>query len=115
MRISDWSSDVCSSDLGERRSGGVGVVPVADRVLVRAGPQLAHLAVGHVPAGVVVDDAHLHPRVRLAGRTHQLRPVGGVVVDAVYLRDGSGGLGETGDMDEIAAQTLASLLTHRLA
>src|SRR3546814_16925290 len=27
MRISDWSSDVCSSDLVERVAGGAGVVP----------------------------------------------------------------------------------------
>src|SRR3546814_14492109 len=33
MRISDWSSDVCSSDLRERRQVGSEVLKVADLVL----------------------------------------------------------------------------------
>src|SRR3546814_12574731 len=59
MRISDWSSDVCSSDLPVRLKlspGGVGEVVQEDRVL--AGMQVVELAgLPHPHAG----DAALQP------------------------------------------------------
>src|SRR3546814_9701146 len=44
MRISDWSSDVCSSDLGQRADrSGQAVAPVlAKRSVLHAVPQPAH-------------------------------------------------------------------------
>src|SRR3546814_4386825 len=41
MRISDWSSDVCSSDLGRSRHGG-GRLEAHGRELSRPGRQAAH-------------------------------------------------------------------------
>src|SRR3546814_17663290 len=43
MRISDWSSDVCSSDLfGNERAGALGVPPVAAATTDGARPWAAH-------------------------------------------------------------------------
>src|SRR3546814_10889907 len=51
MRISDWSSDVCSSDLGESQGRGEGGV-LLDRVAVQGGPgrRLAEDHGRHQPA-----------------------------------------------------------------
>src|SRR3546814_14323932 len=39
MRISDWSSDVCSSDLGSRRESSQGHAATQDFLEAGAGPQ----------------------------------------------------------------------------
>src|SRR3546814_7775439 len=68
MRISDWSSDVCSSDLGRNLSRSVR--PGAERVLIAA---LARVA----PPPVFLDARHPR-RVRLQqGRAERLRRQGG--------------------------------------
>src|SRR3546814_17561642 len=78
MRISDWSSYVCSSDLGSRNSTSViagrnlsrSVRPGAERVLIAA---LARVA----PPPVFLDARHPR-RVRLQqGRAERLRRQGG--------------------------------------
>src|SRR3546814_14709490 len=78
MRISDWSSYVCSSDLGSRNSTSViagrnlrrSVRPGAARVLIAA---LARVA----PPPVLLDARHPR-RVRLQqGRAERLRRQGG--------------------------------------
>src|SRR3546814_4614383 len=60
MRISDWSSDVCSSDLGAAIRGAIGHV-VADHVAglgrVGDGVALALGAVHHLAADVLAVDA----------------------------------------------------------
>src|SRR3546814_12067173 len=59
MRISDWSSDVCSSDLGRKRAAAAGTLSVA------AGDGAAVLAAG-LPAAARRAIAAAH-----AGRAHQ--------------------------------------------
>src|SRR3546814_15007738 len=44
MRISDWSSDVCSSDLGPTKQDGAGVAWWIT-VVVTASPHYAHVAI----------------------------------------------------------------------
>src|SRR3546814_17516403 len=44
MRISDWSSDVCSSDLGPTKKDGAGVAWWIT-VVVTASPHYAHVAI----------------------------------------------------------------------
>src|SRR3546814_15964514 len=64
MRISDWSSDVCSSDLVPAfcRERLVALAPVVALHQSRtAQPELAHLTCGEVGAGVGVDDPRLEP------------------------------------------------------
>src|SRR3546814_4187509 len=57
MRISDWSSDVCSSDLGE-----------GDRPDLRAGGAGADRRAGRAAGGVAVADMdHRIPELRLDG------------------------------------------------
>src|SRR3546814_8206559 len=51
MRISDWSSDVCSSDLHLLRAGAGG--EIVDRSPVEAGPQFTMREAG--PRGVIGD------------------------------------------------------------
>src|SRR3546814_17825169 len=74
MRISDWSSDVCSSDLLSEDEGGA-AHPVAQRA---AGTmRQRELAVGHL-------DLATGLAAQLADRLDDLghaAPVGGVVVD----------------------------------
>src|SRR3546814_5810091 len=55
MRISDWSSDVCSSDLG--------LPPIAGRVRGLPDQQFARLAIGHVVI-IGIDDAEFDQRER---------------------------------------------------
>src|SRR3546814_19966979 len=52
MRISDWSSDVCSSDLVARRHGPRSGARLLDRALVTLGVQelLPHIADDALPA-----------------------------------------------------------------
>src|SRR3546814_9700838 len=79
MRISDWSSDVCSSDLDLRPPGDIG------EVLLDAAPVLAQLQdaaeifVGHIDGGVDprLLDAVYMDRVGHVGRIVKLlqRPV----------------------------------------
>src|SRR3546814_5628627 len=78
MRISDWSSDVCSSDLVERVQRGLGVLEYhadvaatdAAKLLVRqvvdAAAVEADLAAGNAAGGVQESD-HSRAGQRLAG------------------------------------------------
>src|SRR3546814_8139303 len=89
MRISDWSSDVCSSDLGERLPVvvEVGVVDgrleraAGDALQAGAAEPLEEVAFAHAGARLVVGDArvdltrgapevreHLHPAAGEIGR-----------------------------------------------
>src|SRR3546814_2771996 len=80
MRISDWSSDVCSSDLERERQRGEGEYPrqhAAARPCPDAGIGLAHLTriTGHVvpllPERHVSDPARWIAACRTAGRMPQ--------------------------------------------
>src|SRR3546814_18707374 len=53
MRISDWSSDVCSSDLGEIVDRGRGIA-AGDRIVVRRRERDDDIAVGRLSHGVFV-------------------------------------------------------------
>src|SRR3546814_9783276 len=54
MRISDWSSDVCSSDLAEQRDAGRGLRPLvhADRVTAHDMPKLVREYALHLVGAV---------------------------------------------------------------
>src|SRR3546814_14206183 len=73
MRISDWSSDVCSSDLHRRRPLGqvaVGVVEAAE------GGRRFDAVRGHLQIAAKVANAHPEPRMRqegVVGSTHQVQ------------------------------------------
>src|SRR3546814_4983554 len=56
MRISDWSSDVCSSDLAlaDQHQLGVVVVEVEGRVFLEFRPRDAARALGHAQLALVV-------------------------------------------------------------
>src|SRR3546814_8851296 len=75
MRISDWSSDVCSSDLNVLAAVAL---PVAHAALVVAGipgDVVERLLFGDAPAALADDDGDLALVVellRLAGREHRL-------------------------------------------
>src|SRR3546814_8281975 len=64
MRISDWSSDVCSSDLPRpfERSAGIPAVVVT---FAHANPALSALAgdigLAGLALGIVADDLHVQP------------------------------------------------------
>src|SRR3546814_10835857 len=73
MRISDWSSDVCSSDLRDRRRGGVedrgaGDDRAADREIDRAGDFGGKGACVDVGALDVARRCKLHPAVQPRAR-----------------------------------------------
>src|SRR3546814_5421364 len=56
MRISDWSSDVCSSDLGQRH----GLTSPHDDVTGRPSDAGEHVAqAGSTPTGIAVGPEHL--------------------------------------------------------
>src|SRR3546814_2497238 len=80
MRISDWSSDVCSSDLEEK---AMRVVLAEPQTLVRAG--LRHLLEIHASAQIVGEAADGAQLLELVGR---LRP--DVVVTELNLPQISG-------------------------
>src|SRR3546814_18166374 len=82
MRISDWSSDVCSSDLGRKRAAAAGTLSVAAgdgaAVLAAGLPAAARRAIAAAHAG----RAHQEPDVSTQARAqafeelHFLRPHG---------------------------------------
>src|SRR3546814_14461628 len=102
MRISDWSSDVCSSDLhsaanpqiavGVDRAGVAGMIPAVsvDRRLIGSPPIALHDAVrshhdlpdrvGAERMVLFVDDADLDSRHRRARRGQQAPAVGAMIV-----------------------------------
>src|SRR3546814_9710406 len=75
MRISDWSSDVCSSDLADERAVDVGHPQQFDRVLAldRAAVEDAHLGafIAQQRAQTLADEA-----VDLGDIGHRRRPAG---------------------------------------
>src|SRR3546814_19585084 len=86
MRISDWSSDVCSSDLGRRRSGRLpGSCPSS--CCWRA-PSLRARAVPRLTRSVTL--------LRCPGRSREL--TGAIAVDTLYrlFRKGDGVRDEIG-------------------
>src|SRR3546814_7969449 len=60
MRISDWSSDVCSSDLDIQRSGAVTIEDlsrnVAGLTVQNLGPGQSQVAIRGVSAGQIIRD-----------------------------------------------------------
>src|SRR3546814_949961 len=79
MRISDWSSDVCSSDLGYHRAGGV---PAVIGELIRAGKintgamTVAGKTMGELHSGSVASDRRVirpydDPLMAEAGRSEE--------------------------------------------
>src|SRR3546814_4720060 len=82
MRISDWSSDVCSSDLGYRDAGYGRHRPGPDRHQVREGPHDAARAgrkggeFGPAQAVQPQDDGHGpdHPEGPQPGEAHHVEP-----------------------------------------
>src|SRR3546814_13052336 len=92
MRISDWSSDVCSSDLRLSRTGGSGRQDRSDRTGGRSGAQRARGAAAFPPrpfAGGVdrLPPAHAQPYDDGARLDRQ----GDVVGTSVYVRVDIGG------------------------
>src|SRR3546814_7039188 len=82
MRISDWSSDVCSSDLFHAETGGPGGLGRID-VEARALPEIIRLVVGHVLAA----------RARVGGdEDHAVCGAGGAIL--ALLGDVGVGAGE---------------------
>ena len=100
--------------LGEDRRRLLGLVPVAEHVLVRAGPHLAHRTGRERLAGVGVDDPQLDVVEGPAGRAQQVGPGAvGVVVVGHQRGDGPGGLGEPVDLGEVAAEGAPSTAPAR--
>src|SRR3546814_17467255 len=60
MRISDWSSDVCSSDLRPCRSGAPSRAPVGQRVGIAVLVAADVVDLGIEPLGVVIPDQNAH-------------------------------------------------------
>src|SRR3546814_1215634 len=54
MRISDWSSDVCSSDLPEAPAAGPAWIVIADGAVVRAEPRRDATVVDRLPRSTEV-------------------------------------------------------------
>src|SRR3546814_11306462 len=76
MRISDWSSDVCSSDLKAHAEsiGGLFVrVNVSDEASVEAG--LAAAEAAHGVARILVNCAGLAPAIKTVGRDNTPHPM----------------------------------------
>src|SRR3546814_2099935 len=87
MRISDWSSDVCSSDLpdrGDRRYDVRLIAAVGNHIM---GPLLgAEMLAAHVPA-----DVHqLHPVKRGAAPPGCASGMGAVALECILDRDEAG-------------------------
>ena len=99
--------------LGDGLRGLLRAGPVAGRVLARPDPDLADLAARRVLAGRGVDDLELHPRVRLAGRAHEVgaRAVR-VVVLGVELGDRAGGLGGAVDLEQRRLNVVSTRSQH---
>src|SRR3546814_8634697 len=81
MRISDWGSDVCSSDLPVHRPGRVGPVVVAGHHRRRAADDLADLALRQFLAFFVYDFGDVArrratDRVQLVGELVRLKDEG---------------------------------------
>src|SRR3546814_5250046 len=75
MRISDWSSDVCSSDLNVLAAVALPVAHAAPVVAGIPGDVVERLLFGDAPAALADDDGDLALVVellRLAGREHRL-------------------------------------------
>src|SRR3546814_7121141 len=101
MRISDWSSDVCSSDLGKLQCGPRNAVDDGQRVLAAievSHPQHAWIAVQagtgagpfaiarREPAAGLGDGEHLHVLREHAGVDEPSRLLGGGERDAGHCR-----------------------------
>ena len=92
---------------GHGAGGGLGLLPVAQHVVGRAGHDLAHLAGGHgLP--VAADDLDLDTRHRLAGGAHARAAIGVVVLGRQH-HHGAGGLGHAVGLGELAAEGLDAL------
>src|SRR3546814_13973221 len=106
MRISDWSSDVCSSDLGFRRDavGGVeGLLPLPAAVGLL---QRRHEAVGHL-----VGIEH-HAAVDVArGAPDGLDERGGGAQEALLVGIEDADQGALGDVEALAQQVDAEART----
>src|SRR3546814_16082686 len=59
MRISDWSSDVCSSDLGE---AGQGLAQVQEAVLLAVGVETDHVVAAEDRQQIILDAEALCPQ-----------------------------------------------------
>src|SRR3546814_1044871 len=108
MRISDWSSDVCSSDLWSRRSASQSTRPVAATPGPSSELGSALLAGGTAPAGehhdffAAIDPAHVlagQPGVELGGREGPAEQVALALLTAVGPQQvvGLGALHALGD------------------
>src|SRR3546814_14956780 len=96
MRISDWSSDVCSSDLLERNRAAIGQA-MADRVFHDLAVLAAEL---HQLRHRRPSEAQLAPLARAEDRIVHMklvsgeifRPSIGIIVDDHGIGDGGGGI-----------------------
>src|SRR3546814_3434037 len=74
MRISDWSSDVCSSDLGaeyaQRRTENCNVT---DGIVARTDPHRAHVRIAFAIAEQQQRDDDVHDKRQRANQAHCLR------------------------------------------
>src|SRR3546814_5914959 len=61
MRISDWSSDVCSSDLGSPLDAGRGTINHTARQCRRAAKLVCGFQKRHARAGITSRDGGCHP------------------------------------------------------
>src|SRR3546814_11564170 len=96
MRMSDWSSDVCSSDLGDGGHGGRGVGTAADPLDLQPLLLVVTLVVGD-PESAPFDV--LDP----AEGDADLRPLLAVAARARVGRSGASGEGERGGADDAEA------------
>src|SRR3546814_5287871 len=71
MRISDWSSDVCSSDLEKGGLGRLRVVPIAVEIADGPDAHLARLALRQRLAGLV-ENRQIDQRLRRRPGRHRL-------------------------------------------
>src|SRR3546814_7382121 len=108
MRISDWSSDVCSSDLVDRIVLGAAVVPERHRALLPAE------AAGELRLHLVAEQEFQDRRALLLGHALEMRGVGEVHVERLAARLGVGAHRRVPRAELVALEADGRAL-HRLA
>src|SRR3546814_16884346 len=82
MRISDWSSDVCSSDLPDRGAKRLRIWRQAEAGIVRISPDLEVL--GKIVIGIAIAFRPDHPDFFGADAVAQLRQDAKLIADPAY-------------------------------
>src|SRR3546814_18811982 len=106
MRISDWCSDVCSSDLGAVSLALALAVTEQDAVPAEARQFIAVVTTGYVLATLFINGITLRPLIRMLG-LNQLSPVERTIRNkalVVALEDLQGKANEDAKTDHISPE-----------